>query len=215
MRRDRNKGLLLYLLGVALFVLGVAGMIYYFGRLKSYPGQSIPGKELFGTFVLSPAVMIAGIVLSGAARRNYDFVAGTAPSGKVKRRLTAALILSVVVSAALIARLRSAGAVVTAAVLITTAVCAGIFSKNAKAFLKACYLAALAGTLVVVFLLSALPAAPGGHLLSVNGFRFAMSNRSGSILGIFMTLAAGPFLLAWPLALLARGLYELCTWELR
>ena len=212
--RGRRKGLLLYIGAVALSLLGLVGMAWYIHRIRVYPGQSMPGRELLGAFVLSPAVMIAGLVMAGRVRQRSHFVTGTAPRETILRRLTAALGLSVLVSAGLIAWLRSAFSVVAAAFLIAAAVCALIRAKREAAFLKTCYWISLAAAVLVVVLLSSLPAAPGGTLLVVNGFRTYMSHRSGSILGILLILAAGPLLLAWPLALFARGLYEICTWEL-
>ena len=215
MKKRGNKGLMLFLTGVLLGVLGVAGMIFFIIQIKNYPGQSMPGKELLGAFVLSPAVMFTGIIMAIKAKRNYSFVAGRASPEKVKRRLITVLIIALLVSAALIALLRSTSAVVMAAVLITVSVCALLRLKNTKSFLLGCYLTALAATIVVLVLLSSLASAPGGTVLIVNGwYRSYISNRSSNVIGTVLILAAGPLLLAWPLALLAGGLYSVCTWEL-
>ena len=214
MNRYKKKGLSIYLTGVALTLLGIAGMIFFLNQVKNYPGQSMPGKELFGAFVLSPALLFGGIIMAIKARQKYSFVSGTAPHEKVKKRLITVLILAVLAAAALIILLRNALSVVLAAMLITICVCALIRLKNTTAYLNACYLAALAATVIVVIPLSTLPSAPGGTLLVVNGFRSYMSNRSGNLIGIILILAAGPLLLAWPLAILSRGLFEVCTWEL-
>ena len=213
MNRDNRKGLAIYLAGVALTLLGIAGMVYFFIQVKNHPGQSMPGKELFGAFVLSPAVLFWGLITAGNARQKYSFVSGTASQEKVKKRLITVLILAVLIAAALIILLRSTAAVVLGASLITVSVCALIRQRNSAAFLKACYAVSLTATLVVIAALSVLSSAPGGNLLVVNGFRFYMSNRAGDLFGMILILAAGPLLLAWPLALLSRGLYEICTWE--
>ncbi len=214
-QKHRNKGLLLFLTGVLLCVFGIAGMVYFIIRMKNLPGQSIPGKELLGAFVLSPAVMFAGIIMAIKVRQNYYFVKGQATHEKVKRRLIIVLILTLIVSAALIALLCSTLSVIISAILITVSVCALLRMRDTKMFLKACHLVALVTTILVLVLLNMLPSIPGGTLLIVNGwYRSFMSNRSANIIGMVLLLTVGPLLLAWPLALLAGGLYSICTWEL-
>ena len=95
MNRYKKKGLSIYLTGVALTLLGIAGMIFFLNQVKNYPGQSMPGKELFGAFVLSPALLFGGIIMAIKARQKYSFVSGTAPHEKVKKRLITVLILAV------------------------------------------------------------------------------------------------------------------------
>jgi hypothetical protein len=215
MQKIRNKGLLLVLTGVSLGVLGITGMVFFIIQIKNHHGQSMPGKELLGAFVLSPAFMFSGIIMAINAWQNNCFVTGTASREKVRKRLITVLVILLFVSVALIALIRNTLAVIIASILITAGVCALLLLKNTKAFLIACYLAALTATIIVAALLNALPSAPGGTLLIVNGwYRSYMSNRSGNIIGTILLLAVGPLLLAWPLALLAGGLYSVCTWKL-
>ena len=214
MNRDNKKGLLIYLAGIAMTLLGIAGMIYFIIQIKNHPGQSMPGKELFGAFILSPALLIGGIVKAGRAVQTYDFISETASRDKVKKRLITVLILAVLASAALIFLLRSVLAAVLSAVMITVCVCALLQMRESASYLKVCYLVSLTATLIVVALLSTLRTAPGGSVLIVNGFRFYMSNRAGNLFGYILIVAVGPFLLTWPLALLSKLLYKVCTWEL-
>ena len=214
MNSDDKKGLLIYLAGIAMTLLGIAGMIFFIIKIKNYPGQSMPGKELFGAFILSPALLLGGIITAGKASQTYDFVSGIASREKVKKRLITVLILAVLASAALIILLRSVLAVVLSAVMITVCVCALLQLKASPAYLKACYLVSLTVTLIVVAALSTLRTAPGGTVLIVNGFRSYMSHRTGNFIGVILLLVVGPFLLAWPLALLSKLLYKVCTWEL-
>ena len=216
MHKKRNNGLLLFLTGVLLCVLGITGMVFFIIRIKNYPGQSLPGKELLGAFILSPALMFSGIIMAIKVWQNNRFATGTASSEKVRKRLITVMVFVLFVSIALIALLRNTLAVIIASILISVSVCALLRLKNTKAFLRVCYLIALATTIIVVALLNMLPSAPGGYLLIVNGwYRSYMSNRSGNIIGTILLLVAGPLLLAWPLALLAGGLYSVCTWELK
>lgn len=213
-KMKKHRELFLLIGYVLLFLLGIAGMIFFIIRIKNYPGQSVPGKDLFGAFVLSPVVMFAGLIMTIKIWQEYPFVSDTAPHKKVKRRLITVLILALLVSAALIALLRSKSSIIIAAILISTSVCALLRLKSPTAFLRACYLTALAATVFVIVLLSTLPSAPGGTLLIVNGwYRTYASHRTADILGMILILAVGPILLAWPLALLAGGLYRVCTWE--
>ncbi len=214
MNSYNKKGLMIYLAGIAMTLLGIAGMIYFIIQIKNHPGQSMPGKELFGAFILSPALLIGGIIKAGRAIQTYDFVSGTASHEKVKKRLITVLILAVLVSAALIILLRSVLAAVLSAVMITFCICALLQLRESTSYLKICYLVSLIATLIVVAGLSMLRTAPGGTILIVNGFRFYMSNRAGNLFGYILIVAFGPILLTWPLALLSKLLYKVCTWEL-
>ena len=215
MQKHKNKGLLLFLTGVLLSVCGIAGMVFFIIRIKNYPGQSMPGKEILGAFVLSPTVMFTGIIMAIRASQNYSFVTGRASNEKVKRRVIIVLIFTLLVSTALVKLLHSTFSIIIAAILIAASICSLLRMMDAKIFLKACYLTALAETIVVLVLLNMLPSAPGGTVLIVNGwYRSYMSHRSADIIGTVLILAVGPLLLAWPLALLAGGLYNICTWEL-
>ena len=214
MNRNDKKGRNIILAGIAMTLLGIAGIVFFLIQIRNYPGQSMPGKELFGAFILSPALLFGGIITAGRTSAKYGFVPGIVSHETVKKRLIMVFIVAVLASAALIIRLRSVLAVVLSAVMITVCVCALLQLKDSPAYLKACFLVSLAATFIAAAALSTLRTAPGGTILIVNGFRTYMSHRTENFFGFILLLIVGPIFLTWPLAIFSKLLYTVCTWEL-